>query len=123
MIVKNLTTNQKKELEKEMDLQIVKKIKHLGIWLTARCSSLKEDNYKVLVQQIKKDLEKWGRLQLSLLGRIATIKMNILPKLLYLFQTIPISLDKKFFGELNKITTKFVWLGKKARIKLLSPRQ
>uniref|UniRef100_A0A2D4HBJ0 Reverse transcriptase zinc-binding domain-containing protein n=1 Tax=Micrurus lemniscatus lemniscatus TaxID=129467 RepID=A0A2D4HBJ0_MICLE len=56
-------------------------------------------------------------MQISLLGRIATIKMNVLPKLLYLFQTIPIYLNRKFFKGLDKITMKFIWAGKKARIK------
>uniref|UniRef100_A0A670ZNF7 Reverse transcriptase zinc-binding domain-containing protein n=1 Tax=Pseudonaja textilis TaxID=8673 RepID=A0A670ZNF7_PSETE len=42
--------------------------------------------------------------------------MNILPKFLYLFQTIPIKLHKKFFEELNKTTFKFIWQGKKPRI-------
>uniref|UniRef100_A0A2H6MZT5 Reverse transcriptase domain-containing protein n=1 Tax=Micrurus carvalhoi TaxID=3147026 RepID=A0A2H6MZT5_9SAUR len=100
-----------------MGLQIAKKVKYLGIWLSPRCSSIKEDNYNKLVRQMKKDLESWENLQLSLLGRIAVIKMNILPKL-YLFQMILIKLDKKFFKELNKITTKFIWLGKKPHMKL-----
>uniref|UniRef100_A0A670ZPK2 Reverse transcriptase zinc-binding domain-containing protein n=1 Tax=Pseudonaja textilis TaxID=8673 RepID=A0A670ZPK2_PSETE len=42
--------------------------------------------------------------------------MNILPKFLYLFQTIPIKLHKKFFEELNRTTLKFIWQGKKPRI-------
>uniref|UniRef100_A0A2D4ERU7 Reverse transcriptase domain-containing protein n=1 Tax=Micrurus corallinus TaxID=54390 RepID=A0A2D4ERU7_MICCO len=44
--------------------------------------------------------------------------MNTLPKLMYLFQMILIKLRKPFFDELSKITTKFVWLGKKPHIKL-----
>uniref|UniRef100_A0A8C6XP33 Uncharacterized protein n=1 Tax=Naja naja TaxID=35670 RepID=A0A8C6XP33_NAJNA len=43
--------------------------------------------------------------------------MNVLPKSLYLFQMIPILLDKKFFKELDKVVAKFIWTGKKARIK------
>lgn len=109
MLVKNLTMNHKRDQEREMGLQITKKIKYLGIWLRARCSSIKDDNYIELFQKIRKDLERWETLQLSLLGRIPTIKMNILPKLLYLFQTIPIKSDKKFFTDLNKIITKFIW--------------
>uniref|UniRef100_A0A2D4PM45 Reverse transcriptase domain-containing protein n=1 Tax=Micrurus surinamensis TaxID=129470 RepID=A0A2D4PM45_MICSU len=100
MLVKNITIRNKKELKKVMGLQITKKIKYLGIWLIAKCSTIKEDNYTKLFNQIKKDLEKWGTLQLSLLGRIATIKMNVLPKILYLFQTTPIKLDKNFLENL-----------------------
>uniref|UniRef100_A0A2D4MQU4 Uncharacterized protein n=1 Tax=Micrurus spixii TaxID=129469 RepID=A0A2D4MQU4_9SAUR len=46
--------------------------------------------------------------------------MSILPKCLYLFQTIPIRLEKSFFNELNKITQEFIWLGKKPKIKIKS---
>uniref|UniRef100_A0A670ZAD8 Reverse transcriptase domain-containing protein n=1 Tax=Pseudonaja textilis TaxID=8673 RepID=A0A670ZAD8_PSETE len=118
LLTKNLTENQRKELEKTMGIQATKKVKYLGIWLTPHSKSLKENNYDKLLQQIKKDLESWNKLQLSLLGRIATIKMNILPKLLYLFQTIPIKLPKNFFDDINKVTLKFIWQGKKARISI-----
>uniref|UniRef100_A0A8C5RNZ3 3-oxo-5alpha-steroid 4-dehydrogenase (NADP(+)) n=1 Tax=Laticauda laticaudata TaxID=8630 RepID=A0A8C5RNZ3_LATLA len=35
--------------------------------------------------------------------------MNILPRILYLFQTIPIKLGKKYFEDLNKIILKYIW--------------
>ncbi|XP_060550036.1 uncharacterized protein CXorf58 homolog isoform X1 [Pantherophis guttatus] len=116
LITKNLTKKQEKDLEINTQIQVTKKIKYLGNWLIARGSSIKEDNYDKIVLQIKKDLDSWKNLQISLLGRIATIKMNILPKLLFLFQVIPIKLEKKFFETLNKIITKFVWQGKRPRI-------
>uniref|UniRef100_A0A2H6MZ01 Reverse transcriptase domain-containing protein n=1 Tax=Micrurus carvalhoi TaxID=3147026 RepID=A0A2H6MZ01_9SAUR len=117
---KNLTELQQIELERVTGLQTIKKIKYLGIWLTAKCKTIKENNYDKLLQQTKKDLELWAKLQLSLLGRVATIKMSILPKVLYLFQTIPIGLEKPFFNELSKITQQFIWLGKKPKIKIKS---
>uniref|UniRef100_A0A2D4IH83 Reverse transcriptase domain-containing protein n=1 Tax=Micrurus lemniscatus lemniscatus TaxID=129467 RepID=A0A2D4IH83_MICLE len=101
-----------------MGLQIVKKVKYLGIWLSPRCSSLKEDNYVKLIKQIRKELELWAKLKLSISGRIAMLKINTLPKLIYLFQMIPIKLGKSFFIELNKMASNFVWLGKRPRIKM-----
>uniref|UniRef100_A0A670ZFW5 Uncharacterized protein n=1 Tax=Pseudonaja textilis TaxID=8673 RepID=A0A670ZFW5_PSETE len=77
-----------------------------------------KNNYIKLKQQIASDLKKWENLQLSLISRISTIKMNILPRILNLFQTIPIRLGKDYFEELNKIVLKYIWQGKKARIKL-----
>uniref|UniRef100_A0A8C6Y0H4 Uncharacterized protein n=1 Tax=Naja naja TaxID=35670 RepID=A0A8C6Y0H4_NAJNA len=110
LLVKNITNSKQKELEETMGLQIANKIKYLGIWIRAKTTMLWEDNYIKILEQIKKDLEIWSKMQISLLGRIATIKMNILPKVLYLFQTIPILTNKKFFTDLDRMTMKFIWL-------------
>ena len=74
-------------------------------------STLFKDNYMKLIKEIQNNLERWDKLQLSLMGRIATIKMNVLPKFLFLFQTIPIILKQSFFQELNKIIMRFLWEG------------
>lgn len=54
---------------------------------------------------------------LSLIGRVNSVKMNILPKYLYLFQCIPLYLPKKFFVTLDKLILKFIWNGKSAHIR------
>lgn len=55
-----------------------------------------------------------------MLGRIEVIKMNVLPKYMFLFQNLPVILKKNLFQELNKLTSgwgKFIWVGKKTRIR------
>uniref|UniRef100_A0A670Z3Q8 Reverse transcriptase domain-containing protein n=1 Tax=Pseudonaja textilis TaxID=8673 RepID=A0A670Z3Q8_PSETE len=118
ILLKNMLLRQREEPADLLKIQVTYKVKYLGIYLTSRCSTLKENNYIKLKQQIALDLKKWENLQLSLIGRISTIKMNILPRILFLFQTIPIRLGKDYFEDLNKIVLKYIWQGKKARIKL-----
>lgn len=51
-----------------------------------------------------------------MIGRIKIVKMNVLPRLLYLFQSVPICLPRSFFISLNKISSFFKWAQRKPRI-------
>lgn len=92
------------------------KIKYLGIWVTRNHKDLYKANYHPLLNNLKQDLERWDPLPLSLGGRINTIKMNVLPKFLYLFQCLPIFLTKSFFSNLNSQISSFIWHKKQPRI-------
>lgn len=61
-------------------------IKYLGINIPLSLNDLFHGNYGKALNIIKKDLERWSALPLSLLGHIETIRMNLPPRLLYLFQ-------------------------------------
>uniref|UniRef100_A0A8C5RQB2 Reverse transcriptase domain-containing protein n=1 Tax=Laticauda laticaudata TaxID=8630 RepID=A0A8C5RQB2_LATLA len=102
ILIKNILSRQKEELVELLKIQVTNKIKYLGIYLRSRCSTLKENNYIKLYQQIVLHLVKWKNLQL----------------ILYLFQKIPVRLGKDYFEDLNKIVLKYIWRGKKVRIKL-----
>lgn len=64
-----------------------KKVKYVRV--TSNTSSkLFQNNYVSFWNDIKKDLLSWGRLQLSPLGKLSVIVINVLPKILFLFQTL-----------------------------------
>ena len=89
--------------------------RYLGINIAHSLSALLKLNYTKLVLDIRSDLERWNSLPLSLAGRINLVKMNILPRLLFLFNCLPVFLPKSFFQTLDKTILKFIWAGKNPR--------
>ena len=89
ILTKNIREQDRRKLVEKTNFQEEKRIRYLRIQITKKMSTLFEDNYIKLIKKIQNNLERWDKLQLSLLGRIVTIKMSVLPKILFLFQTIP----------------------------------
>ena len=93
-------------------------IKYLGINISAKLSDLVHLNYTPLIKTIKDDLTRWITLPISLMGRIATIKMMILPKINYMFSMIPTAPPKTWFNSPDSHISIFLWKNKTPRISL-----
>lgn len=68
--------------------------KYLGIAITQSLRMMREQNFTLLTTTVKSDLQRWNYLPLSLPGRIQIIKMNVLPRYLYVFQCLSFFLPK-----------------------------
>lgn len=94
-----------------------KSFKYLGVVVTKSILDLCKLNLKPLFEKTINDFSRWSHLHLSLAGRVNIIKMNILPKFLFLFQCIPIFINKSFFRQLDREIGRFIWNKKPPRIK------
>lgn len=92
-------------------------ISYLGVTIPSNLADLYNLNFPPLLSRIRKELDTWNQTPLPWFGRINTLKMDTLPKLLYVFQTIPILLPQRFFASLRSMSIRFVWQQGMSRIR------
>jgi hypothetical protein len=95
---------------------VTNNIKYLGVTLTKEVKDLYDKNFKSLKREIKEDLRRWKDLPFSCIGRINIVKMAVLPKAIYRFNSISIKIPTEFFNDLEREICKFIWNNKKLRI-------
>lgn len=94
-----------------------KSIRYLGIDITPDLAHLYASNYIPLLHRLKTDLRNWHTLTLTWFGQCNTLKM-VLPRILYILQTIPIRVPLTYFKQLRTIIRDFIWAHKSPSTKM-----
>lgn len=82
-------------------------------------------NMEPLLQKIKMNLEKWGKLKLTLWGKNNVIKMVVAPQFNYVSMMLPVNVAPQLFKHYDKIIKEILWDKKRPRInikKMWSPK-
>ena len=77
------------------------KEKYLGINLIKEVKDLYTENYKSLMKGIEAAADKWKNILCSWIGSINVVKISILPKVIYRFNTVFIKILMVFFREIE----------------------
>lgn len=85
-------------------------MRYLGVDIPKDLKNLFSVNYIPLNRAISEDVQRWNAKPLLGFGtRIQSIKMNILPRLLYFFQSLPIEVSDQNFQEWNRLLSRSIW--------------
>ena len=75
-------------------------IRYLGINLTKEVKDLYSRNYGKLMKEIEEDTKRWKTIPCSWIGRTNIVKMSMILKEVYNFNSIPTKIPPAFLKEL-----------------------
>ncbi|CAH2276941.1 Hypothetical predicted protein, partial [Pelobates cultripes] len=87
-------------------------IKYLGVKLTSNPDNLYAENNLSIINTLLKDLDTWHEKPISWIGRLHSIKMNLMPCFLFLFEALPIKVTKEDLKMLQTAIDDFIWARK-----------
>lgn len=97
---------------------ISKGMMYLGIRLSRKVEEMPALNLEPVLQKIKTNLDKWGKLRLTLWGKVNVLKMVVAPQFNYVLMMLPVTIPPQIFKQYDTITKEFLWEKKRPRIKL-----
>uniref|UniRef100_A0A803JDT0 Reverse transcriptase domain-containing protein n=1 Tax=Xenopus tropicalis TaxID=8364 RepID=A0A803JDT0_XENTR len=117
MLPCNISKHMVKLIEANFGFKIqTDSMQYLGVKLTPNLTTLYKANFPPLIKLLTQDLLAWDKHNISWIGRIHCAKMVVLPKLLYLFRTLPIRIATQDIHNLQSRINNFIWNNKHPRI-------
>ena len=106
-----------KSLHTQSPIPVAQKAVYLGIEINPCIQAIAKNNYLSIMKKIEDDLERWTALPSSMPARVSTIKMNVLPRINFVSSMLSLPTPAGFWKKLDSKLKKFIWNGKKPRIK------
>lgn len=95
-----------------------KGLKYLGIELNPNIDDIMADNMGKMLIKIKTNLDKWSKLNLTLWGKVNTVKMVIAPLINYYTRMLPMCIPRPILISYNNMIKHFLWNGGRPRINI-----
>lgn len=93
-------------------------ITYLGVRLATTIPHTVSLNYSQLLESTRTTLDSWRRFHLAWFGRVAAVKMTLLPRILYMFQMLSLTPPKGTLKQVQSLINTFIWNGKRPRLSL-----
>ena len=103
---------------KPLGLKWVNEVHSLGIFFSYNTDYVAQKNFTDKSKSFKRILDLWSQRDLSLLGKIAILKSLAFSMITY--QCCSLDVPDSFMNNINDIAYKFLWSGKKDKIKRLT---
>lgn len=100
------------------DIPIKTKITYLGVQIKSSLHKLVKKNYGNIFKEVEHDIAIWTKLPASLQTRIASVKMNVLPRLNFVSMMIPLPPPVGFWKRVDSLLGKYIWNSGHLKIKL-----
>ncbi|KAJ1206757.1 hypothetical protein NDU88_002157 [Pleurodeles waltl] len=91
-------------------------VPYLGLRVARTVRETASINYRLLLRGVRVDLAEWRCYSISWTGRIADIKILILPRVLFLFQTLPVEPPSSSLQTLQREINRFICGSKRPRM-------
>lgn len=78
-----------------------------------------DENINPIIAHIQERCKTWSTYKPFWLGRVAAVKMVLLPQLLFIFLNTLLDIPVKTLNKIQLILNKFIWDNRKPRIKFL----
>lgn len=93
-------------------------IRHLGVKIGKTNKDMIRDNVVPLADYLREN-----KYPFSWFGRIAAVRMKLLPKRIIFFQNVILDVPRALLNKIQGIINNFIWAGKRARIRLQTLQQ